>query len=201
MKSINYIGYGFSAAALAMFAYSFFFSGDPALREQGLYWFYTAIISALLPYIKQFKLKDVEVTFNEELKKIEKKVDDLNQNFFLAVDEIRTAEQQMSPEFKAKRDQVYRGFQEELQALPQEERLKRQEFFTRRHLTRLKVSLPEVKQKLKEGGFYKGEVDDNFDLATAAAIAAFQESAGLSPADGIFGTITYQKLAERQGTK
>lgn len=63
--------YAFSIVAFGVFAYSFFFSNDPALKEQALYWFFSSIVIAIIPKIKQLKYKDLEVVFKDEIKKVE----------------------------------------------------------------------------------------------------------------------------------
>ncbi|MBQ9264059.1 MAG: peptidoglycan-binding protein [Clostridia bacterium] len=50
-----------------------------------------------------------------------------------------------------------------------------------------------VQRKLKELGYYKGDVDGDYGEATTAAVQAFQRANGLT-ADGIAGSSTFAKL-------
>lgn len=67
--------YAFSFIAFAIFIYSFFLTKNPALNKQAIYWFYSSIISLLIPNIKHFKYGDIEVAFREELQKVEETLD------------------------------------------------------------------------------------------------------------------------------
>lgn len=67
--------YSFSCVAFAIFIYSFFITKNPALNKQAIYWFYSSIITLLIPNIKQFKYGDLEVVFKDELKKVEETLD------------------------------------------------------------------------------------------------------------------------------
>ena len=51
----------------------------------------------------------------------------------------------------------------------------------------------EVQRRLKEWGYYKGEVDGVFGAGTKSAVIAFQKKNGL-PADGVVGRATYKAL-------
>ena len=57
------IGYGFGIFALGIFIYSFFISGDNALKEQAIFWFYSALIASLIPQIKQFKYREELIAY------------------------------------------------------------------------------------------------------------------------------------------
>jgi peptidoglycan hydrolase-like protein with peptidoglycan-binding domain len=48
---------------------------------------------------------------------------------------------------------------------------------------------------LKELGFYSGSIDNDFTPELVDAVTIFQGTHGLQPADGIFGSLTYQKMA------
>lgn len=50
-----------------------------------------------------------------------------------------------------------------------------------------------LQERLKEFGFYQGDITSNFDEKTEAAVKAFQEADGLA-ADGIVGVGTLHAL-------
>ena len=66
-------------------------------------------------------------------------------------------------------------------------------------LARFGITVSDIKTALADLGFYKGEITNEFDTCTAEAIAHFQEMNGLE-ADGIFGSMTYQRLASHLST-
>ncbi|MFB2897660.1 peptidoglycan-binding protein [Aerosakkonemataceae cyanobacterium BLCC-F50] len=51
-------------------------------------------------------------------------------------------------------------------------------------------SVKKLQQYLKENGFYKGEINGNFDKNTRAAVIAFQKSKKVR-ADGVVGASTW----------
>lgn len=70
--SISFISTVFALFALAICAYSLFYSSEPATKPQGIYWFSIALVAAVLPYLKDLtpyirrvKVGDVEVELNE----------------------------------------------------------------------------------------------------------------------------------------
>ena len=52
---------------------------------------------------------------------------------------------------------------------------------------------PEDEQRLRELGYYQGEVDGQFGAQTRLAVLAFQQASGLT-ADGVVGETTYRLL-------
>lgn len=64
------------ASLLFVFAFGItvrllFFSNEAVLREQTIYWFAIAVIAAVLPWIRQFKWKDIEFKLADIKNKIE----------------------------------------------------------------------------------------------------------------------------------
>lgn len=50
-----------------------------------------------------------------------------------------------------------------------------------------------LQERLREFGFYDGEINGKFDEATQSAVIKFQESGGLTP-DGFVGIMTMHEL-------
>jgi tetratricopeptide (TPR) repeat protein len=95
---IRFISYCFSALAFGMFIYTFFYVDDLSLRGQAIYWFYTSVVSAFLPQIRQLRYKDLEVTFKKELNKVKDgldgKTDSLKQAFLSVSQHIYQIQQE-----------------------------------------------------------------------------------------------------------
>lgn len=51
-KNIRLIGYSFSVFAFIIFVYTFCFPVEKELKQQAIYWFYSSLVSALIPNIK-----------------------------------------------------------------------------------------------------------------------------------------------------
>ena len=168
------IGYGFGIFALFIFIYSFFYSGESALKEQAIFWFYSALIASLIPHIKQFKYKDLEVQFRENFQKLEKDV---------------------GKKIERVEHTVAEKFAEYLDTLPDEQQLSRQDEITRRHLYRARMTLPELKSLLIKAGYFNGNVDDEFTSILVSSIKDFQTKNNLT-IDGIAGNLTILKLRE-----
>jgi hypothetical protein len=193
------ISYGFGIFAFFIFLYSFFYTSEEAYKKQAIYWFYGSLISTLIPQIKQFKYKDLEVVFREELQKVEKninqKVTKLESDFLGAVEQVRSQEASLSPEYRQWRGEVFNDFAKHLEALSPEEQLSNQENFSRSYLQNLTITLPELKVMFKKLDYYDGAIDDLFTSELVECIKTFQQTNGIEPIDGIFGNLTYTKLA------
>ncbi len=97
--------------------------------------------------------------------------------------------------FQEKVANVTSNYNKKLQRLPEEEKLKRQEFFTREHLRRFNLKLEHLKQMLHLMGYLKSlEKDNQFTTEVADAIASFQSAEGLIPVDGIYGPDAHNAL-------
>ena len=200
---IHVLAYIFALVALGMFIYTSFTETGTALKDQGIYWFFASFFSALIPHIKQFRYKDLEVTFKEEVKNLEisfaKRIDKLNSDIFLAAEPLRAGEEVMSPERRKRRDEVFQRFATDLQQLPPQERFMKQEQMSRQYLNQLKLDVSQLKDILQKLGFYSGPIDNEFTPQLVDAMTIFQTKNRIKPVDGIFGFLTYQKMAELSG--
>jgi hypothetical protein len=194
------ISYGFGVIAFLVFLYSFFYTSEEIYKKQAIYWFYGSLISTLIPQIKQFKYSELEIVFREELQKVERNINQrvtkLESDFLRAVEQVRSQEAALTPEYRQWRSKIFDDFSEHLESLPAQEQLSNQEQFSRSYLKDLKITLPEIKTMLKKLGYYDGAVDDSFTPELAEAIKSFQGKNSVKPVDGIFGNLTYAKLAE-----
>ena len=193
---IKVVSYGFSIIAFLVFLYSFFRSPDPAIQQQAIYWFYTSLVTALIPNVKQFKIKDFEVQFKEEIKKIEQKIHKLNDEFFKTLETVKASESHLSQEVKAQRTASWHTFNEHLESLPEPERFHEQQRISLKNLHEYLVTVSQLKQQLHKIDYFHGTIDDDFSKELVAALFAFQEDYHLEFIDGMFGKMTYLKLAE-----
>ncbi|MFM7854559.1 MAG: hypothetical protein ACKO96_22195, partial [Flammeovirgaceae bacterium] len=54
-----------------VFIYVLLFPVEKELKQQAIYWFASSFVSAIIPNVKQFKIKDIEVQLQGISQKIE----------------------------------------------------------------------------------------------------------------------------------
>ena len=200
---LPFIAVVFSLVSLWIFLYVFFGNVENELKADAIYWFLIALAAAILPHVRQIRFRDLELNLREEIsenrKELDQRVDNL-QAFMSSIGAVELSESKLPQELREHRDRVFRDFNRRLQRADPDQRLSLQERFTRMHLTRFGITLSDVKSVLVELGLYKGDITNEFDAETAEAIGRFQEMNGLE-GDGIFGPMTYQRLASRLSTE
>jgi murein L,D-transpeptidase YcbB/YkuD len=203
VQKITLFGYSFSLISFIIFVYILFFSIEKELKQQAFYWFASSFVAVLIPNVKQFKFKDLEVQLQEISQKIEnnktlieKKAEELNENLFLGVESVRKRENSLSEAYKQKRNDNNQKYAEKLNRMSSEERLKEQKKFTCFYLHNINKDLVYLKKMLQKAGFYNGATDEKFDEQIAQSISRFQEHYGVKPIDGIAGPQTLSKLGE-----
>jgi murein L,D-transpeptidase YcbB/YkuD len=189
----------FSVLAFGIFLYVFLGDVKEELKADSIYWFIIALAAAVLPLIKQIRFRDLEITLRKEIsehrEELDRRVDNL-QLFVTSADWVKLSESKLPEGLREYRDRVFSDFNRRLKRADPEQRVKLQEHYTRLHLARFKITLSSVKTALAELGLYKGEISNDFNIETAEAIGRFQEMNGLE-IDGIFGPMTYERLASR----
>jgi BMFP domain-containing protein YqiC len=196
MKRIEIFGYLFSAIALGVFVLALFSEEADPLRSQAIYWFLIAIACLVLPDLKKFKFKDMEIELRENIKRVEEKIDNLSDTFFNSLDKVWREESEMPSFLKEKRNKHWAEFQSYLESLPDKERLEAQIANTFKYLSEYNIGVSQLKEMLKALGFYRGAIDNNLSEETIQAIIQFQKSNNLSHIDGIFGPLSFQKMKE-----
>ncbi|MFM6322095.1 MAG: peptidoglycan-binding domain-containing protein [Microcystis panniformis] len=206
-KRLKSLGYSFSAISFLVFIYVLLFPVEKELKQQAIYWFASSFVSAIIPNVKQFKIKDIEVQLQgisqkiEENKNlIEQKNEELRDDLFLSLESVRKNEESLSEDYREKREQGYRRYANKLEKLTPEKRLREQNKFTIINLIDIGMSLSDLKRMLQKAGFYKGEIDEIFNEELAKSIGAFQQKHGVLPVDGTAGPKTLSKLSEVIGT-
>jgi len=197
-KATIVIGYLFSISALGMFIYVTFFSGVKELQTQGIYWFGISILCLLLPEINKLKFKDIELEFKQKLAKVEKQIVELEDNFFRYIAPLKNEENNLPKEFVEKRNQHWDNFDNYVQGLDEKTQIEVQKLNSVHYLKEYQLSVKELKKQLSHLGVYKGKLDDNFTQDLANALIEFQKTNNLRHIDGVFGPLTYEKMAEKQ---
>jgi hypothetical protein len=202
-ERLRFFGYSFSAISFLVFVYILFFPVEKELKQQAIYWFGSSFVAAIIPSIKQFKIKDIEVQLQEMSGKIEenknlidKTTKELKEDLFVGLELVRDREESLSEEYKAKRDLQYQKYLEWLKKATPEERLKNQKKYTRSHLNDIDMDVSHLKEMLQNIGLYQGVIDEKFDEQLAQSISAFQEKYEVTPIDGTAGPKTLSKLSE-----
>jgi hypothetical protein len=209
-KKLKYFGYSFSTVSFLVFVYVLLFPVEKELKQQAIYWFASSFVAAIVPNVKQFKIKDIEVQLQgisekieenkqkiEESKNlIEQKNEELRDDVFLGLESVRKHEESLSEEYTLKREQGYQRYANRLKKLSPEERLKEQNKFTIINLIDAGVTIADLKRMLQKAGFYQGEIDEVFNEQLALSISAFQKQYDVTPIDGTVGPKTLSKLSK-----
>lgn len=197
---VSIIGYSFSIFALAVFLYVFLFPVDKELKQQAIYWFYTSLVAALVPNIKELKLKDFEVEFKEEIvreigAKIEEQTEELKQNVVRAVEKAIALEEMLPEDYKMMRDKQYLEHVDGIQDMSSEKRFECRKQHSLEFLRSRNIEVHDFKQMLQKIKCYQGELDNEFDGQLVRSILEFQEQYDVTPAGGIIGPKTFNKIA------
>jgi murein L,D-transpeptidase YcbB/YkuD len=202
-KRLKFFGYSFSAISFVVFAYIFFFPVEKELKQQAIYWFASSFVVAIIPNVKQFKIKDIEVQLQDISQKIEdnkslieKKNEELEESLFLSLEAVRENEEALSEEYRLNRELKYKRYADRLKKLTPAEKLKEQKKYTQLHLIKKDMNISDLKKMLQNTGFYRGVIDEVFDEQLAQSISDFQEKYGVAPIDGTVGSKTLSKLSE-----
>jgi murein L,D-transpeptidase YcbB/YkuD len=202
-KRLKLFGYSFSAISFLVFAYVLIFPVEKELKQQAIYWFASSFVAAIIPNVKQFKIKDIEVQLQgisqkiEENKNlIEQKNAELRNDLLLSLESVRKNEESLPEDDRSKREQEYQIYASKLAKLTPEKRLREQHKYTMIDLIDIGRSISDLKRMLQITGFYKGEIDEIFHEELAQSIGAFQQNHGVLPVDGTAGPKTLSKLSE-----
>ncbi len=202
-KRLKILGSSFSAISFVVFVYILLFPVEKELKQQAIYWFASSFIVAIIPNVKQFKIKDIEVQLQEISQKIEdnknlieQRNEELEESLFLSLESVRENEEALPEEYKSKRELKYRRYAERLEKLTPEEKLKEQKRYTQLHLIRKDMDISDLKKMLQNTGFYRGAIDEMFDEKLAQSVSDFQAKYGVTPIDGTVGSKTLSKLSE-----
>ena len=207
--SISIVSIAFSVFALIVCYHSLFVIPETAIKTQAIYWFYAALVSAIIPYleevvvyIKTIKVgsSGIEIAMNEvkkEIQKIDEKVEKLDNKLLQTLDRIQQNESSLSQQAREIRQQNYDSWTVNgLAKMNPQAKLATQESLTYNHLKSEGVGIKELKDMLGQLGYYHGNIDQVFTPELAQAVEKFQFENRLGIPDGIAGSITLSKIAE-----
>ena len=207
--NISSISIYFAIFALVVCCYSLFFSSEIAIKTQAIYWFYSALISAIIPYLEEVAVYvktikvgsgGIEIAMNEvkeKIQKIDAKVEKLDDKLLQTLEQVQQNEATLSQQARDIRQQNYDSWTVNVLAkMSPQEKLATQESLTHTHLKNEGVRITQVKETLNQLGYYHGNIDQAFNPELAQALEKFQLENGLGIPDGIAGSVTLAKIAE-----
>jgi murein L,D-transpeptidase YcbB/YkuD len=203
---LSFVSRAFTAFALVICFYSFFISSEMAIKTQAIYWFCGAVVSAVIPYLKEvaayvqsIKLGDVEIALNEvkhEIQRVDNKVEKLDNKLLASLGQVRQSEAALTREARENRQRIYDESAQALALLPPEIKINLQKRLTLNHLEDAGIDIQTLKKLFKDLGYYQGAVDEFFNPGLVQAIEEFQVKNIPGQPDGIVGPITLFKIAE-----
>jgi hypothetical protein len=183
ISTLDLIAYAFLTISFAVFLAGLFSVGNvgETVAKTGIiYWFLLALVSAIIPHIKQFKFKDMEIVIRE-VKRI-------------------------SDEYRKGRDNVWNYVADVLNRVSPETRLEMLRELNRYHLPQNPfMEVADLKRRLYELGMYQKssseteEFDSSISEDLVEAILKFQRKYQIRPIDGIVGEYTKEKLLQDTG--
>jgi murein L,D-transpeptidase YcbB/YkuD len=203
---ISFVSHAFASFALVICLYSFFVSSETAIKTQAIYWFCGALVSAVIPYLKEvaayvqsIKLGDIEIALKEvqhEIQRVDNKVEKLDDKLLASLGQVRQSEAALTREARENRQRIYDESAQALALLPPESKINLQKRLTLNHLEDAGIDIQTLKGVFKDLGYYLGSVDQFFNPELVQAIEKFQAENIPGQPDGIVGPITLSKIAE-----
>jgi murein L,D-transpeptidase YcbB/YkuD len=203
---VSFVSRAFATFALVVCLYSFFISSDTAIKTQAIYWFCGALVSAVIPYLKEvavyvesIKLGDIEIALSEvkrEIQRVDNKVEKLDSKLLASLGQIRQSEAALTKEARENRQRIYDESAQALAFLPPEIKINLQKRLTINHLDDAGIDVQTIKSVFRELGYYQGAVDQFFNAELVQAIEKFQVENIPGQPDGMVGPITLSKIVE-----
>lgn len=119
-----------------------------------------------------------------------------DRDFDHAVAHVWSEERVLRGPLRARRAASWDHFEQVVSSLPASEKFEVQQLNSISYLDELGLTAAALKEALGRLGFRPGVAGNNFDAALADAIVRFQVLHNLRHHDGIFGPLTYLKMAE-----
>lgn len=119
-----------------------------------------------------------------------------NTDFFRAIPTVWAEERILTVDEKLKRSRHWDNFESYVRSLHSKGRRSVQELNTLHYIREYGLTVAELKQQLASLGFFKGPIDNSFTDQLTVALLSFQTANSLRHLDGVFGPMTYLKMAE-----
>jgi hypothetical protein len=189
---LEYISYGLAATAVIIGLLAVFrphfpnFIADADKHDNALMWFAFALLSIMIPYIKEITFRDLKIV-----------VDKIG-NASETLDGAAISVKELNNRINATRDELIDGYQELLRMLPEIERDRRVLKMSRLYLQEMGIEVETVKKWLIEVHQPISNMDSSLDEEYLKALRAIQEAHGLGN-DGIFGYRTLNLINQLRG--
>lgn len=119
-----------------------------------------------------------------------------DRSFYHAIAKVWSEERVLRGSSRARRAAYWDHFEQLVTLLPASRRLAAQKRNSISYLDELGLTVVALKEALSRLGFFRGVAGDEFDPALVDSIVRFQILHDLRHHDGIFGPLTYLKMAE-----
>ncbi|MFM8306956.1 MAG: hypothetical protein ACKN87_07855, partial [Microcystis aeruginosa] len=115
--NISTISISFAIFALVVCCHSLFVSSETAIKTQAIYWFYSALISAIIPYLEEIAVYvktikvgsgGIEIAMNEvkeKIQKIDAKVEKMDNKLLQTLERVQQNEAILSQQARDIRQQ------------------------------------------------------------------------------------------------
>lgn len=118
-------------------------------------------------------------------------------DFFEYLKFIEKQNRNLTHEFISERNEHWENFQETIDALDADLKFEVQKMNTLSYLHTYGLTVTELKVKLLQLGHFTGEVNNSFTTEVVESLIKFQRMNNLKHVDGVFGPLTYAKMAEK----
>ena len=145
------------------------------------------------------EVKETGVRVTTELERIGKELFDLKQTLYGAMEKLNIEESSLTPEELARRGGYWDEYQTYLDSLSGTEKFAAQRDNSLFYLRKYGVTVTDIKESLKQLGYYSGEMGDDFTPELAEAVVRFQRLTNMRHVDGVIGELTLQQINSRLG--
>jgi hypothetical protein len=143
------------------------------------------------------KLLDLEIEFKEKLENVEKRITEIEDAFVKSFESLKQEERELPPSFIEQRNRHWDRYDEHMQGLDGQQRFESQRENSLVYLKKFGITVQDLKERLAKLGYYKGDINNVFSQDLAKAIEHFQKINNMRHIDGMFGELTFEKMAER----
>jgi hypothetical protein len=117
-------------------------------------------------------------------------------DFYRAIPTVWAEDRELADQARIARNIHWDSFERAVDALPRKHKRAVQIANSLSYLDKYGLTVPELKRQMMRLSAYVGEVDDQFDSELIESIWQFQVAHNLRHHDGVFGPLTYLKMAE-----